>query len=820
MRAPAGFRDVTLTGAGATSRVFRAVDARTGHAVALKRLHRALLTSPEALARLKREFEALGRLRHPALVAVRDVIRWEGDPTLVMDFIEGRDLDRALAEDGPLAPEQAEALARTLFEALGTAHGAGIVHRDVKPQNVRLGPEGQVYLLDFGSARLDAASQLTETGTSVGTPDYMAPELFSGAVYDPRVDIYGVGATLFKALTGQPPHSAEALTELAYRRAREPAPRVRSVRPEVPAALAQVVDRCLERAPDHRFASCALARWALEHPRQERRFQARRRAHPPCLHCGAAIPPASAVCARCGSDHPFGFAPGSHHVVLHNVREPEAFVAAVTERFPERAGPEHLTHLSQRIAALGHESQRVVSFVDELEAQRLADALEAAGAQCEVEEDQGTSGWRLYGVSMALFLGAFVGLGQWLLGADLTWAHAALLALPAVGALALERVLAVARGAQGVLSSGRYPTSVVPGLRAGLGVGAGGLLGASVLAPVAGGALVSAGAAGAGAAASALALPLLVGGLSAAAAGAVAWWASFSAPRLSAAASPEPGLGSKLARAFSPPRALSSRRMRTETAVLLTASVLALVPAELAALDALGRAVPSLASVAAAGGPTLPAAPLPGVPVELAPELGGGMSPAPGLPEPAPVSPGLPGPTPEVGAPAAPQPSLPSWAYLLSLLLAAGGVGLAAFILRRRRAVWADALRIEAGVGGRALPAGAAPVRRGGDRLRAPDALASLPAPDGFAVAARARAVDLAHVLPGEGVDRLRRALEAMSLGSGRTDSALARTIMETDPELHLRFQLLALEGELEARAAAAWWAEVGSKAASEEDEG
>ncbi|MCA9580138.1 MAG: serine/threonine protein kinase, partial [Myxococcales bacterium] len=167
----------------------------------LKRLHRTLISSPEALARLKREFEALARLRHPALVAVRDVIRWEGDPTLVMDFIEGRDLDRVLAEDGPLAPEAAEALARTLFEALGTAHGAGIVHRDVKPQNVRVGPDGQVYLLDFGSARLDAASQLTETGTSVGTPDYMAPELFSGAAYDPRVDIYGVGATLFKVLT-------------------------------------------------------------------------------------------------------------------------------------------------------------------------------------------------------------------------------------------------------------------------------------------------------------------------------------------------------------------------------------------------------------------------------------------------------------------------------------------------------------------------------------------------------------------------------------------------------------------------------------------
>ncbi|MCB9648569.1 MAG: serine/threonine protein kinase [Deltaproteobacteria bacterium] len=809
MRGPPGFRALTLTGTGATSRVFRAEDARTGHPVALKRLHRTLISSPEALARLKREFEALARLRHPALVAVRDVIRWEGDPTLVMDFIEGRDLDRVLAEDGPLAPEAAEALARTLFEALGTAHGAGIVHRDVKPQNVRVGPDGQVYLLDFGSARLDAASQLTETGTSVGTPDYMAPELFSGAAYDPRVDIYGVGATLFKALTGQPPQTAEALTELAYRRAREPAPLVRSLRADVPAALAQVVDRCLERAADQRFASCALALWALEHPRAERRFRQRRRAHPPCLHCGTPIPPASVVCARCGSDHPFSYAPGSHHVVIHNVRQPGAFVAAVQERFPERAHADHLTHLSQRIAAVGRESQRVVSFVDELEAQRLADALEDAGAQCEVEEDQGTTGWRLYGVSLALFMFAFVGLGRWALDLDLGMAHAALLVLPALGALGLERLLSVARGAQGILSSGRYPAAVLPGLRAGLGVSTGGLLGASVLAPVAGGALVTAGAGAAGAAVTALGLPLLVGGVMAAGATLVAWWASFSAPRLSRAASPEPGLGAKLVRAFSPPRALSTRRMRAETAVLVTASVLALVPAELAALDAMAGAVPSLAKVLAPAvqlpvAPALPA-PLPGVPA--AP---GGMSPAPALPEPAPVSPGAPAPVAPVAPVASvPQPGLPLWSHLLALLMAVGGAGLITFILRRHRQVLEEGRRVEQALGGGLLEAPAEPVRRGAARLGAPDALAALPAPDPFTVAARTRAADLAHLLPAEGVDRLRRALEAVAQGSGRRDSALARTILESDPELRLRFDLLALEGELEARAATAWWEQI-----------
>ena len=818
MRGPPGFRDLSLTGTGATSRVFRAVDARTGHVVALKRLHKRLLTSSEALARLKREFEALGCLRHPALVAVRDVLRWDGDPTLVMDFIEGRDLDQVVAEAGPLDAATAERVATTLLEALSAAHGAGIVHRDVKPQNVRVGPEGQVYLLDFGSARLDAASELTATGTSVGTPDYMAPELFSGAAYDPRVDVYGVGATLFKVLTGQPPQSAEALTELAYKRTREPAPPVRSLRPDVPEALAQVVDRCLERAPEERFASAALARWALAHPEAERSFRLRRRAHPPCLHCGAAIPPASAMCARCGSDHPFGFAPGSHHVVVHNVREPEGFVTALLDRFPERAEAEHVAHLSERVAALTYESQRVVSFVDALEAQRLADALEAAGAQCEVEQDQGTSGWRLYGVSMALFLLAFVGVGRWVLGAELGLAHAALLVLPALGALGLERALAVARGAQGILSSGRYPASVVPGLRAGLGLATGGLLGGAVLAPVAGGALASAGAASVGAVVTALALPLLVGGAASAASAAVAWWASFRAPRLAPTSRPEPGLGAKLARALSPPRALTSRRMRVETAVLVTASVLALVPAELAALDALTRAGPSLASLAPAAVPAAPVRPTP--PAVGRPDPTGGMSPAPVPWDPTLVSPGLPAAALPAPAPGVPQPALPPWSLLLSARLAAGGAATILSILRRRRLVQVEAGKVRQALGARALGEGRqAPRRRGPDRLGAPDALAALPAPDAFAAAARARAADLAHCLAPDGIDRLRRALEAVAEGSGRVESALARTIMETDPELHLRFQLLALEGELEASAAATWWAALPRTRAPSDDD-
>lgn len=202
MLPPPGFRDLTLSGTGATSQVYRATDVRTGRVVALKRLHRQLADSAEALARLKRELESLARLRHPAIVPVRNVIRWQGAPAIVMDFIDGRDLKDLIRERGPLPPHEVEQIARVLFGALSAAHASGIVHRDVKSQNVRIAGDGRIYLLDFGSARLEAGSQLTKTGTTLGTPEYMPAELYAGTAYDPRIDLYGVGATLFDPRRG------------------------------------------------------------------------------------------------------------------------------------------------------------------------------------------------------------------------------------------------------------------------------------------------------------------------------------------------------------------------------------------------------------------------------------------------------------------------------------------------------------------------------------------------------------------------------------------------------------------------------------------
>ncbi len=820
MRGPPGYIEVALCGHGATSRVFRAIEARSGHVVALKRLHRQLLHSDEGLARVRREFEALSRLHHPGLVAVRDVLRWQGDPTVVMDFIEGQDLDRRIAEQGTISVDFAGKLAKSLLRMLAAAHGAGIVHRDVKPQNVRVDLDGGLHLLDFGSARFDASSQLTATGTSVGTPDYMAPELFAGSAYDPRVDLYGVGATLYKALTGQPPQVADSLTELAFRRTKEPIAPIRSLRDDVPQGLAQVIDRCLERAPSDRYASCRLALWALDNPQAELSFQSRRRSLPPCLHCGAGLAPASVLCPQCGSDHPFAYSPGSHHVDLHNVKRPEQFAHWWAQRFPERAQEPHLDHLCQRLSALQQDSQRLVSFIDEREAQAIADELQSQGVQCEVVMDQGTSGWRLYALSMALLVAGLVVFGHGVLGADIGWHHGLLLVLPAVAALMAERVLSVARGAQGMLSSGRYPAAVVPNLRAGLMLGSGGLAAASVLAPSVGSALAGAGATAAAAAVSALHLPLWVGALGSAGAAVFAWSAGFRNAVVPSSSAAEPGALTKLRQALSIPRGLSGRRLRTETAVLLTASVLALVPAELAAVSALSQWVPSVPAMlssapavatvpsAAAATPALPAAAAP-----VLPQAGLSPVPAPAVS----LAPAAVATAAGASAVAAlPTPvGLPFWAWVLTGLFGVSSLAVVSHILTRRRRLLVDAGQMKALLSTFELQEGRrAPVRRLSDGLSAADSVALVPSCDDFLLQARTRATDLAHCLDEEGAGRLRRALEratGSALGPAGPGSS---AIGPLDPDQELRFEFLALEGELEASAAAAWW-----QAVPEEDE-
>jgi len=258
---------------GGFGAVYAARDPRLGRRVAVKVAHVHAL-DPEDLARLGREAQAAARLDdHPGIVRVLDVGVEGGRPWIASELVEGRSLQDALRE-GPLGSRRVAELGRDLAAALAHAHARGILHRDLKPANVLLRPDGRPAVTDFGLAKdlLRRGQSLTETGTALGTPGYMAPEQAAGETRrtGSAADVYGLGATLYAALTGRPPFEGPGIVAVLHAVARTPPAPPRSVEPGVDPALEAIVLRCLAKAPADRFASAAdlgaaLAAW-LERP--------------------------------------------------------------------------------------------------------------------------------------------------------------------------------------------------------------------------------------------------------------------------------------------------------------------------------------------------------------------------------------------------------------------------------------------------------------------------------------------------------------------------------------------------------------------------
>ncbi|HEX2205217.1 MAG TPA: serine/threonine-protein kinase, partial [Longimicrobium sp.] len=228
-------------GRGAYSVVYAARDLRVDGEVALK-----LLVPPPAVAetareRMRREVRAARSLAHPHVVAVHDFADDGAWSFIVMERVRGPDLHVRVRERGPLGPDEAARVAQGVASALAAAHRNGVLHRDVKPQNILLDPDGRARLADFGSARLDDAAGLTQTATLVGTLAYTAPEVLHGERGDARADLYALGVTLYFALVGRLPASPSPHLPPP------PAPdghRPRQARAGVPAWLDDVVARC------------------------------------------------------------------------------------------------------------------------------------------------------------------------------------------------------------------------------------------------------------------------------------------------------------------------------------------------------------------------------------------------------------------------------------------------------------------------------------------------------------------------------------------------------------------------------------------------
>ena len=242
-----------LVGTGGMSSVYRAKDMLLERNVALKILHDTYLADPATIERFRREARAVAQLSHPNIVTVIDRGEDEQRQFIVFEYVEGENLKEVLERTGRFPVRRALELAIEIGSALAFAHQAGLVHRDVKPQNVLLNGDGETKVTDFGIARSIDVEGVTQTGTVLGTSNYIAPEQASGLPVDAQTDVYSLGVVLFELLTGQVPFSGESFVAVAMRHVNEPPPSVLELRPETPLRVVNAVERALAKAPADRF---------------------------------------------------------------------------------------------------------------------------------------------------------------------------------------------------------------------------------------------------------------------------------------------------------------------------------------------------------------------------------------------------------------------------------------------------------------------------------------------------------------------------------------------------------------------------------------
>jgi TolB-like protein/Tfp pilus assembly protein PilF len=260
-RTLAHYRIASAIGAGGMGEVYRAIDTKLGRAVALKVLPPAMARDPERLARFEREARAVAALNHPHIVTLYSVEEGDGITFLTMELVEGDSLAAGIPEGG-LPLDRILTIGAALADALAAAHAKGIVHRDLKPANVMLTDEGRIKVLDFGLAKNLRPSDRpdmtvtsaghTEVGMVMGTPAYMSPEQLAGRPVDHRTDIFSLGILLYQMASGQRPFEGRTSIELASAILRDTPRPLEDVRPDLPAELSRLVQRCLEKDRERR----------------------------------------------------------------------------------------------------------------------------------------------------------------------------------------------------------------------------------------------------------------------------------------------------------------------------------------------------------------------------------------------------------------------------------------------------------------------------------------------------------------------------------------------------------------------------------------
>jgi serine/threonine-protein kinase len=248
------YRIVEQVGEGAMGVVYRARDPVLNRTVAIKVMSDSLARDDELRGRFLREAQAAGSLQHPNVITIYDFGEVDGHLFIAMEFVVGSDLEDLLRNNAPLTVVQKIDLLIDILGGLAYAHKRGVVHRDVKPANIRVDEEGRARIMDFGIARLQS-STITRTGLMVGTPAYMAPEQVGGGVVSPQTDIFSAGAVMYELFTGRKPFEGETLQSVFYKIVSQSPPDFTSVAPRLPAALNSIVMRALAKDPGERYST-------------------------------------------------------------------------------------------------------------------------------------------------------------------------------------------------------------------------------------------------------------------------------------------------------------------------------------------------------------------------------------------------------------------------------------------------------------------------------------------------------------------------------------------------------------------------------------
>src|SRR6266481_9324852 len=255
---------LALLGQGGMGAVYKARDTELDRLVALKIIRPELTTNPEILRRFKQELILARQITHRNVVRIFDLGQADGFKFITMEYLEGQDLRSVLKEKGKLPPQEAARVILQICRALEVAHGEGVVHRDLKPQNIMLDANGRAYVIDFGIARSAYLPGMTQTGALIGTPEYMSPEQGKGEKLDERSDIFSLGVIFYELVTGQSPFYSETPLATLWKRMQEKAKPLCEVDPAIPKTLSDIVGKAMEIDPGDRFASAGEMAQQLE----------------------------------------------------------------------------------------------------------------------------------------------------------------------------------------------------------------------------------------------------------------------------------------------------------------------------------------------------------------------------------------------------------------------------------------------------------------------------------------------------------------------------------------------------------------------------